>query len=222
MKYAIITAICGMNMPLVNPKQVFEGVDYIAFVDNIRPNLIWQQHTIPKFSSDGVFANRRNAKIFKIIPHLMVPGYDYYFWVDGTHEVVQHPKTIIENYLGDAEIGLFTHKYRHCAYDEANEIIRLNYDHRDLVENQLKFYKTCGYPKQNGLYELPVSIRKNTNAIQTMNLRWWEMICRFSSRDQVSLPFVLWSLQITPKILPGCANCGLYQNELIPQTRFKF
>ena len=51
-----------------------------------------------KFSIDNRYANRRNAKIYKIMPHLFVPGYDYYIWVDATHAVKMDPKEIV--YLG--------------------------------------------------------------------------------------------------------------------------
>ena len=78
-----------------------------------------------------------------------------------------------------------------------------------------------GYPRNNGLYELPVSIRKNTDNIKILNLRWWEQICRYSSRDQISMPFVLWKTNITPKLLPGYANGGLNANPIMPQVRYK-
>ena len=48
-------------------------------------------------------------------------------------------------------------------------------------------------------------------------LTWWELICKFSSRDQLSLPFALDMHGITPAIMPGRAN-GLMLNEILPQV----
>jgi len=220
-KIAIITASCGNDAKLFDPHNVFSDIDYVAFVDKKHDCNIWNQVDMIDFSIDPKYKDRRNAKIYKILPHLMLPGYDYYFWVDITHEVIRHPSEIIQEYMGNKEIGLFEHTHRNCVYQEANEVIRLNYDITEIVQSQINYYKNMNYPENNGLYELPVSIRKNTKTMQIMNLRWWEQICRFSSRDQISLPFVLWSLNIVPQILPGYANNGLHANNLMPQVRYK-
>lgn len=221
MKIAILTAICGINDKLVDPENVYHDVDYIAFVDKKHPCKVWDQREVVKFTMADEYAGRRNAKIYKVLPHLMLPDYDYYFWVDATHEVIQHPKMIIQEYLKDTEIGLFKHTHRDCVYKEAAEVLKVNYDNKILVNNQTEYYKKINYPENNGLYELPVSIRKNTPETQLMNLRWWEQICKYSSRDQISLPVVLWSLGIIPTILPGLANNGLNQNPIMPQRRWK-
>jgi hypothetical protein len=220
-KIAVLTSICGLNTELRNPANVFEGVDYIAFVENPKGNTIWQERKSLDFTLDDSYRGRRNAKIYKVMPQMFLPEYDYWFWVDSTHELIMDPKKVIEEYLGDSEIGLWKHTTRDCAYQEADIIKELRYDHIDLVDNQINYYKSNGYPEHNGLYELPVSVRKNTDNIKILNMRWWEQICRFSSRDQISMPFVLWKSNITPKILPGWANGGLHANPIMPQVRYK-
>jgi len=72
------------------------------------------------------------------------------------------------------------------------------------------------YPKNNGLYELPVRIQKNNGRTQQLALMWWEQICMFSSRDQISFPFVCSQLGIKPNIIPGRANT-IRGNKFIPQ-----
>ena len=222
MKITIITSLCGLETKLCDPEKVFDGVDYIAFVDVINPDChVWDQRKAIDFTLDDQYRGRRNAKIYKVMPNMFLPEYDYWFWVDSTHEVVVHPKEIIEKYLGDSDIGLWKHTDRDCAYKEANVIKQLGYDHKELVDNQINYYNSVNYPKDNGLYELPVSVRKNTDKIKIFNMRWWEQICRFSSRDQISLPFVLWKSNITPTLLPGYANGGLNGNPIMPQVRHK-
>ena len=222
MKIAVITSMFGLKTKLKDPSKKFDGVDYIAFVDRTHEGcVVWEQRNALNFTLDDRFNGRRNAKIYKVLPQMFLPKYDYWFWVDSTHEVIIHPKEIIENYLGDSEIGLWKHTDRNCAYKEAEIINQLNYDHKHLISNQINYYLSMDYPKENGLYELPVSIRKNTDNIKILNLRWWEQICRFSSRDQISMPFVLWKTNITPKLLPGYANGGLNANPIMPQVRYK-
>tara|TARA_R110000803_G_scaffold137035_3_gene204055 strand:+ start:301 stop:972 length:672 start_codon:yes stop_codon:yes gene_type:complete len=221
MKIAIITSIFGLNTKLRDPSNKFDGVDYIAFVDHKHDCSVWEQRNALNFTLDNKYNGRRNAKIYKVLPQMFLPEYDYWFWVDSTHEVIVHPKEIIEKYLGESEIGLWKHTDRNCSYKEAEIINQLNYDHKSLVNEQINYYSSMGYPKNNGLYELPVSIRKNTDNTKILNLRWWEQICRYSSRDQISMPFVLWKTNITPKLLPGYANGGLNANPIMPQVRYK-
>jgi len=226
-KIAILTSMFGDRDVLQRPRSVFEGVDYYAFVDRIHPCDIWTQKIGCKFSVDEKFAARRNAKIYKIVPELFIPGYDYYFWVDATHEVVVHPKEIIELYMKDSILGCFKHTTRNCSYEEGKEIINLGlgYDYPDNVINQLNKYYSEGFPLQKGLWEMSVFIRKNTTEIQTLNLMWWEQICRYSSRDQISFPYCLWKTNINPIQLPGFANGinintgRIGNNPIMPQVR---
>ena len=222
MKIAILTSLCGLGTKLRNPTECYDDVDYIAFVDHKHPDAtIWDQRVALDFTLDGQYNGRRNAKIYKVMPQMFLPEYDYWFWVDSTHEVIQHPRDIIEKYLGDSPLGLWKHTDRDCAYDEAAILTQLRYDHLPLIQAQTQYYTSVGYPRNNGLYELPVSIRKNTDEIKVLNMRWWEMICRYSSRDQLSMPFVLWKSKITPTLLPGWANGGLNANPIMPQVRYK-
>ncbi len=84
MSIAILTASIGAN-ELSEPTKDFPGhysADYYAFVDESKMGQggIWNRQLAFQFSSDPSFGNRRNAKIYKILPHLFVPGYDYYIW----------------------------------------------------------------------------------------------------------------------------------------------
>jgi hypothetical protein len=223
-KIAILTALSGTREKLHDPKTIFPNADYFAFVDAPQEAAAWQQRPLLHFSNDIKFAGRRNAKIYKVMPHLFLPGYDYYFWVDVSHEVVMNPDLVIENYMKDSEIGVFKHTQRNCAYSEAVIINELGYDHKENVDKQVELYRSQGFPDNFGLYELPVSIRKNTPTTQLFNMMWFEQICKYSSRDQISFPYCLWKTGIVPKILPGWANgynaAGtIGNNAIMPQTR---
>jgi len=222
MKIAVVTASVGADLP-VESANPFEGVDYHAFVDFTsgleRPTeSMWKFHPVPQWTTDRTYTNRRHAKIFKVLPHLFLPGYDYYIWIDSTHMVAMDPKQIIEMYLKDADIALFKHPERNCVYREADIILATKFDKGYNVQSQMNFYKSCGYAEEVGLYELPCRIQRNTPQIQALMLTWWELICKYSSRDQLSLPFALTAHRITPAIMPGNAN-GIMRNSILPQVR---
>jgi hypothetical protein len=226
-KIAILTSMFGDRDVLQRPNSVFKDIDYYAFVDRIHECDIWKQKIGCQFSVDSKFAARRNAKIYKILPELFIPGYDYYFWIDATHEVIVDPSEIINTYLKNSELGCFKHTTRTCAYDEGKEIINLglHYDYPENVINQLNMYNSERFPQQTGLWEMSCFIRKNTANIQRLNLMWWEQICRYSSRDQISFPYCLWKTNIVPTELPGFANGinintgNIGNNPIMPQRR---
>ncbi len=102
-------------------------------------------------------------------------------------------------------------------YEEAELIKQVRFDSLEFVQSQMVFYQSRQYKEHKGLYELPCRIQRNTLEIQALMLTWWELICKFSSRDQLSLPFALDMHGITPAIMPGRAN-GLMLNEILPQV----
>lgn len=225
MKTAIITALCGNRESLVNPPIVHKDTDYIAFVDRPWPEAtVWQQRPLEKRYTNDKYADRRNAKYYKILPHIDLPNYDYWMWADVSHAVITPPEIIATSYMGDADIGVFRHTQRNCAYQEAEELKKLGYDYVELIDKQIVHYKQESFPENFGLYELPVSVRRNNKHVRAFNEMWWEQICQYSSRDQLSFPYCLFKNKVEIKILPGYANGynrfgQIGNNALIPQVR---
>ena len=214
MKIAVLTSSIG-STKLLDPKS-FDGVDYHAFVDYEDDNTSWIKHSIIPVSSDVRYKNRRDAKVYKVLPFAFLPNYDYYFWIDSTHTLQANPQDVIDKYLTNSDIAVFKHPQRDCIYIEGEFVKQIKFDHPNLLEDQLEFYKDMCYPKNNGLYELPVRVQRNTKLTQQMGWMWWEQICMFSSRDQISFPFVCHQLGIKPSILPGVPNT-IQGNEIITQ-----
>ena len=82
MKIAVLTSSIGSTQ-LLDPIP-FDGVDYHAFVDYASDNSGWIKHPIVPFSVDTRYKNRRDAKVYKVLPFAFLPDYDYYFWIDST------------------------------------------------------------------------------------------------------------------------------------------
>lgn len=207
MKTLILTAITNGKDKLKDPEQKYDNCDYIAFVDKDYETKIWEQRKIIPFSFIDNYRDRRNAKIYKILSTILFPEYDYIIWVDGNHQLKKDPREIYDEY-GDFDILLFKHPDRKCTYEEMDAVKKWNMDDTENIDNQYKFYKSKFMPSNWGLYEMSTFIVKNTDNIKTFQLMWYEHICKFSSRDQISLPFVLWKLKdkLKFKILKGYAN----------------
>ena len=209
MKIAVITSMYGGNTDLrsLTDEEKSYDVDYFAFLDRDNKNTKGWNKVISKNHSiiDSRWDYRRNAKIFKVLPELFLPEYDVYIWIDSEIEIKKDPNFICENYLKNNDIAIFKHSKRNCVYDEGEIIEKLGWDHPDLLKNQFNFYKSNNFPRNFGLYEMTSYIKRKNDITKVMGTMWWELICRFSSRDQLSFPYVIWKLHDDLKIslLPG-------------------
>jgi hypothetical protein len=224
-KIAVITALSGNRERLYDPRIAYPGVDYYAFVDSPQNVSKWIVKPLLHFTMDKKYEARRNAKPYKLAPHLFVPDYDFYIWHDVSHELVGDPYLIVKDYFSkEQDIALFRHTQRNCLYHEATELKKLMYDKEENINRQILFYRDEGMPENNGLYELSAFVRKNNEKTQALGLAWMEHINRFSSRDQLSLNFLVWKMGIAVSVLPGYCNGfnsrgGIGNNEIMPQVR---
>ena len=206
MKICVYTAIAGEKNLLTTPETVYPDVSYIAFVDRPYDCDVWEQRELIDFSLDVRFRNRRNAKIYKINPELFLPEHDVSVWIDPTHELFSHPREFIERHalLESTDIAVFRHSARSCVYDEGEFVKTVGWkEHEHLLDMQLENYRDSGFPRGFGLFELMVIIRRNCQSTWRFNRCWWEQICKYSSRDQLSFPFVAWSLDAKVGVAPG-------------------
>jgi len=133
----------------------------------------------------------RNAKIYKVLPHLFLDT-DYSIWVDGNVFLNVQPEEMIKK-MGNKDIAVFEYtNYEPVKdiYDEANTVIELNLDNPKIVLEQINRYKKSGYKNNEGLGYCFMIIRKHSKKIDRLNEQWWAEICRGSRRDQLSFPFV--------------------------------
>ena len=213
-KTLILTAVTNSKDNLTNPYIVFDNCDYIAYTDKKYNVKTWEQRSIYEFSHIDNFNHRRNAKIIKVLSTILFPEYEYIVWVDANRQLIINPEMIYNEYGDDFDLLLFKHGGRNCLYQEFNYIKNITYlENQDILINQIDYYLSQGMPLGWGLFEMPTFIVKNTQKTKLFQMMWWEQICKFSSRDQISLPYVLWKLgdNINYKILKGNA---IYRNEI--------
>lgn len=193
-RIAVVTAVAAGKDLLVDPEVDTEGADFIAFSDQPQDHLrVWQVRPLPIWSSDPRFAGRRHAKLPKVLPQVLLPGYDFYIWVDGNYTLRMGPREICNAVLQDpsADIAVFRHRRRHCVYREAREVLRYRLDHAALVRAQIAEYRRRGFPEHAGLCEMGAFVVRNSPKSLQLSLAWWEQICRYSSRDQLSFPYAV-------------------------------
>ncbi len=87
----------------------------------------------------------------------------------------------------------FPHPWRNCLYQEAVVVKREQLDDPHLVDHQINYYQSLGYPANNGLIAGGFLLRRHNviSVVKTMNL-WFEQVLNYSKRDQISFNFAAW------------------------------
>lgn len=141
-----------------------------------------------------------NAKIYKMLPHKYFSS-NITIYVDGNVFLNVPPSRLSEQLLKDADMALFPHPYRKCLYEEYEHARkRVPVMYRGLMDDQVRAYRRDGMPASFGLGECGMLIRRHNKATEEFNERWWAEVCRYTNRDQMSFPYVLWKMKDRIKV----------------------
>ncbi|GAU10406.1 hypothetical protein TSUD_419100, partial [Trifolium subterraneum] len=234
-KVVVSTCAFGGGDDLYQPIGMSEAslkkVCYVAFWDEI--TLKAQELVGRRVEDDGFvgkwrvvvvrdlpFSDQRlNGKIPKMLSHRLFPQSEYSIWVDSKSQFRRDPLGVLEALLWrtNSVLAISEHGARSSVYDEAKAVVKKNKAKPEEVEVQLNQYKKDGLPEDkrfNGkkaLCEASVIVRKHTPLTNLLMCVWFNEVVRFTSRDQLSFPYVLWQLKAFKNInmFPVCTRKDL-------------
>lgn len=192
MKKVIYTIITGKYDNLNKIKHKSDGWDYICFTDNLNiPHNGWK---LVKIKNPNNLDDYRIARKYKLLPHLYLKDYDYSIHIDGNTEILcdlnQLESDII---LSGFDINMAKHRLRDCLYEEAQVCIKGNKGNYNDIVKQIKDYKKEEMPTNFGLYSCGFQFRNlKSERLQSFSHEWFNEIIKYSVRDQISFPYVLW------------------------------
>ena len=206
-KIVVFTCITGHYdrlRPFLNQsEETLQKVDFICFTDDEIPNassLGWKILPIPQ-ELDGL-SNVKKQRMVKICPHKWLREYDLSVWVDGSFQICGDILDFMRQYDLD-KCSLYTriHPTRNCIYKEAEACVILGKDRRSVVERQISKYKSENYPRNIGLAETGIILRKHNDLkCQMLCNVWASEVLVGSHRDQLSFNYACWKQHF----LPGC------------------
>lgn len=192
-RIAVYSCIVGQYDSIIEPIYKEDDIDYLIFTDQDLPkNSSWSKREIrglPEYRQ--LKAAQLNRKI-KILQTQELLEYDYTIYIDGNIEIVSGVSPIIAN-MGQYGLGVHYHRRRDCIYDEVVSVKHLKRITGKDMDEQVNAYMRDGFPKHFGMYENSILIRNNRD-VDTIDLMktWWEEYLRYPTRDQLSLPYVIW------------------------------
>jgi len=192
-KKAIYTCITGGYDVLKDPKVITKGWDYVCFTDDTTMKSdVWNILPLPE-ESKGL-SKVKKQRYVKINAHKVLPEYELSIWVDGNIDILGNLDKFVDSVLTD-DISVYVpqHPQRKCIYSEAKIVMSMKKDTPENVEPQMKKYKEEGFPKDFGLLQSNILVRKHNekDCVKLMEA-WFEELKENSHRDQLSFNYVLW------------------------------
>ncbi|KAL3514583.1 hypothetical protein ACH5RR_027300 [Cinchona calisaya] len=223
-----------LYQPIGMSEQSLQKVCYVAFWDEItlaaqeaQGQKVGTYRFIGKWRiiivKDLPFRDQRlNGKIPKMLAHRLFPNSRYSIWVDSKSQFRRDPLGVLEALLWRSNSVLAISEYgaRSSVYDEAKAVVKKNKATPEEVEVQLTQYCKDVLPEDkrfNGkkaLAEASIILREHTTSTNLFMCLWFNEVVRFTSRDQLSFPYVLWRFKVLRDInlFPVCTRKDLVKS----------
>jgi len=189
---AIITSVFGQFEKVWRPIRQPLEIRKILVTDFASGPSGWEKvvHT------SGIFASPRLAnRLHKMLHHAKLPPEGLSVYVDANVRPINNLLPLFEAFEeSGADIGMYRHYARSSVRDEARAcLLRKKVDNPDAVAEELRYYEDAGFPDKGGMWEGSVIFRRHSSqALHGAMQEWWDLYSRFQTRDQFSLPFVIW------------------------------
>jgi hypothetical protein len=204
----LFTAVFGKPDVLFDPMLPLPEVEKVCFTD--LEFMGQSRYRMVQVDLSELPPAKRNRRVKIFWPEIF-DSYDYSLYVDSTAEVQVDPRELIRFLEPGSDIALFRAKLWDCLYREAIECVRQDLDDPARIRQQVAKYRGEGLLPPTGLWAGTVVLRRHTPAMQEFARVWWREVERFSCRDQISLPYVVWRTGAQVSALPG----SVYANEFV-------
>lgn len=198
MKCLVYTAVFGDYDRVYPPVRPTPGLDHVIVTDNRDLRVPgWQTRWVdPADFATPALANRH----FKMRVHQAWPGYDASLYVDGNIRLLGQTPDLFGRFAASgATLRLYRHPQRTSVHEEVERcIFRGQVPDPGLARAELATYRGAGFADDQGLVEATILLRNHRapDLAPAMDL-WWELYAHHQTRDQISLPFVLWKTGVS-------------------------
>lgn len=206
------------------PPEIWDAdCDLVLFTDNEKlRRKTWKIKLRGKYDRDyGPRSARMRAKYYKLtsVTHFR-QLYQYSVWIDAAFWV-HHGKGFVDHCLSHLRDGIafYPHPAEHRTLErEVEYALQMpKYDGEPLAQ-QVQHYREQGF--QGGrLLCGGVIAREHTEKISKLEHAWYDECERWTSQDQLSLPYVLDKHSITPGLIPGDIYSNPYLYHLWSGTK---
>ncbi len=195
MSLVLYSAHYGQSDPL-NPEVFggFESCRRVFFTD--KPDLVLPGIEVVHDPLDGLDPARASRRA-KLRPHRYFPDEGWSLWIDNKSRLKIDPLHVLAAAQAQSDAGFFAfpHFRRDCVYEEGQTVCELGLDDYRTVKDRMRTYRAEGMPEHAGLIEGHFLLRRHHDPdLVRFGERWFEHVLRYSRRDQISFPYLVWKL----------------------------
>jgi hypothetical protein len=194
MNLVLYSAHYGSKEPL--NREVFGPFTHlrrVLFTD--RTDVDFPGVEIVQDSLDGLDPARASRRA-KLMPHRYLRE-DWSLWLDNKSRLKRDPLEILDLATSGASAAFFAfpHFRRDCVYHELQTCWENGLDDFRILKERQRTYRAEGMPAHSGLIEGHFILRRHHDpAVAHFGERWFEHVLRYSRRDQISFPYLVWKL----------------------------
>jgi hypothetical protein len=196
----VFTGVFGKPDVFLQPAVSLDGVEAVCYTDLDFTGE--SAYRMIRLDLDSLSPPKRNRRVKICWPEIF-DCFDYSLYVDSNVELLMDPRELIQFLEPGSDIAVFRHPDRDCAYAEGRVCIGAGMIDPLVMREQLTEYRSSGFPPRFGLWACTVILRNHTPRMGDFNRRWWHEVECHSYRDQVSFPYVVWSMDMQVSELPG-------------------
>lgn len=192
-RIAVYTCITGGYDDYKEPQYISDQCDYYLISEypplgNSVYNWINVRDVVPAYIDNSIYQNR----YCKMFPHKIFPQYRYSIYIDGNVTIIGKVEKFvkkIENIPLIVPAKCFSDNY----YSQMIRMMKIGFDQAETFIKQAYDYRTKGMPDTVGTFFCTILIREHNHPVCVNIMEdWWKEYNKFSNRDQMSFPFVLW------------------------------
>lgn len=192
-RFLVYTCVIGGYDRVYPPVVKDDHIDYILITDDPKTCVSgWSVHVV----DTGRFTDSRSAnRYFKMLAHQEFPGFSASMYVDGNIRLLGSLEHLFSRFMASkSALGVFRHPLRTTVRSEIRACLSAR---KVLSGNQLErewdSYVSDGFMDDVGLIEATILMKNHQSSeMATAMDLWWTVFQRFDTRDQISLPYVLW------------------------------
>ncbi len=189
-KIAIVTAFSQGYDTLKPPQPIDDRYDYFCYTDdpNINDMGIYQIRPFPQPKLDPA----RAIRYVKTHPHVLFQAYEVVVWLDAAVMIVGDIYPLIEKFNKSSEvIGSGVHPLRKNIYEEFEAGKALGKESPKAMQKQIDVYKKAGFEHSDLAENTMLMFKPASPKLAAAMETWWEQICKYSKRDQLSFNYSL-------------------------------
>lgn len=198
MKCLVYTCVFGGYDWVFPPICPENGLTYVIVTDD--PGLRvsgWQSFLV----DIRQFNNAQTAnRYYKTLIHRVLKGYDCSLYIDGNIRLLGYTSEFFSQFIAsEMSLGLYLHPLRSSVHEEIEVCLSSKkVASPERLAEEFDYYSKDGFPDNVGLFEAGVLLKNHLHPELDSSMElWWQLFERFGTRDQTSLPYVLWKTGVS-------------------------